>query len=246
MPVDGMSNLKASRKSGSAFISERVPCRGMRRTVPSLNSILGMIQQPVASRSVVWVVQRAEAVHRKEAGVRPCRRRPGAPFQEARRAYLRPFRLHGSSPLCPRQVNLKITTSSATAIPTCSTRLSVTGPLALASNQRRSRSAQAAAGGSDRLTTDDGGHYIAAPFNGPTDTFNHFAQDANFNRGGYRVLEDRWAQDIKAGKQVYVSITPRYDGSTRWPATIHVVFSVNGQRSLRDFPNISKGTSHGK
>jgi hypothetical protein len=96
------------------------------------------------------------------------------------------------------------------------------------------------------LTTDDGGHYIAVRFNGPTDTFNHFAQDANFNRGGYRILEDRWAQDIKAGKQVYVSITPTYTGSSRRPATINVVYSVNGQRGFQDFPNISKGISHGK
>jgi hypothetical protein len=123
---------------------------------------------------------------------------------------------------------------------------SVTGTLRLASNQRRSRSAQAAAGGSDRLTTDDGGHYIAVRFNGPIETFDHFAQDANFNRGGYRVLEDQWAQDTKAGKQVYVSITPIYTGSSRRPAKINVVFSINGQRSFRNFPNISKGISHGK
>lgn len=58
----------------------------------------------------------------------------------------------------------------------------VTGTLTQASDRQRSHSAQAGAGGSDRLATDDGGHYIAARFNGPTDTFNHFAQDTNFNR----------------------------------------------------------------
>ncbi|WP_419827366.1 DNA/RNA non-specific endonuclease [Sphingomonas sp.] len=60
----------------------------------------------------------------------------------------------------------------------------------MASDQQRSRNAQATAGGGNRLATDDGGHYVAVRFNGPTDTFNHFAQDANFNRGGYRLLED--------------------------------------------------------
>jgi hypothetical protein len=122
----------------------------------------------------------------------------------------------------------------------------VTGTLALNTGQSRSRGAQAGAGGSDRLPTDDGGHYIARRFDGPTDTFNHFAQDANFNRGGYRVLESGWANDIKAGKQVYVAITPTYDGSSKRPSAIRVVYSVNGSRETRTFPNGSKGKSHGK
>ena len=58
--------------------------------------------------------------------------------------------------------------------------------------------------------TDDGGHYIARRFNGPTDAFNHFAQNANFNRGGYRALEDRWAKAIRDGKKVRVKIIPFY------------------------------------
>lgn len=51
----------------------------------------------------------------------------------------------------------------------------VTGEIRLQS-QPRSRSAQANAGKPDRRGTDDGGHYIAARFNGPRDWFNHFAQ----------------------------------------------------------------------
>jgi len=100
--------------------------------------------------------------------------------------------------------------------------------------------------GSDRLPTDDGGHYVAVRFNGPTDTFNHFAQDANFNRGGYRVLENQWAKDIKEGKQVYVAITPTYVGSSKRPSDIDVVFMINGKRNVRSFSNTSKGKSHGK
>ena len=51
----------------------------------------------------------------------------------------------------------------------------------------RSRTVQAQAAGVERQHSDDGGHYVAALFNGPTDAFNHFAQNANFNRGGYKV-----------------------------------------------------------
>ncbi len=101
--------------------------------------------------------------------------------------------------------------------------ISVSGTLTLSGTQLRSGKMQAQAGGTDRRPkTDDGGHYIAARFNGPTDAFNHFAQDANFNRGSYRVLEDRWANEIKSGKQVTVRITPSYDGASKRPAMIDV------------------------
>jgi predicted ribonuclease toxin of YeeF-YezG toxin-antitoxin module len=122
----------------------------------------------------------------------------------------------------------------------------VTGTLVIKPTQQRSRAAQAGAGGSDRLPTDDGGHYIARRFNGPTDAFNHFAQNANFNRGGYRVLEDKWAKDIKEGKKVYVTITPSYDGASKRPNTITVLYTVDGVRNVRPFANNSKGVSHGK
>lgn len=74
----------------------------------------------------------------------------------------------------------------------------VSGALQIVDKQVRSKSAQAQAGGADRRPTDDGGHYIAARFDGPTDAFNHFAQDANFNRGEYRRLEDQWRR--KSGR----------------------------------------------
>ena len=122
----------------------------------------------------------------------------------------------------------------------------VTGTLTLAPDPARSRSAQAAAGGADRLPTDDGGHYVAARFNGPTDSFNHFAQDANFNRGGYRVLENQWANDIKKGDAVWVSIVPGYSGSSQRPNEIDLFYSVNGQADRQSFNNgSSKEKSHG-
>jgi hypothetical protein len=122
----------------------------------------------------------------------------------------------------------------------------VSGTLTLNPDQARSRSAQAAAGGTDRLPTDDGGHYVAARFEGPTDSVNHFAQDANFNRGGYRVLESQWAKDVKQGDPVWVKIVPRYVGSSQRPSTIDVTFSVNGHSNFREFTNSSsKGKSHG-
>lgn len=117
----------------------------------------------------------------------------------------------------------------------------VNGKLALNPTQGRSRRAQADAGGADRRATDDGGHYIAARFDGPRDTFNHFAQDANFNRGAYRVIEDGWAKDINAGRSVFVDIVPHYEGSSLRPSSITVTWYVDGARTWKVFPNEKKG-----
>lgn len=122
----------------------------------------------------------------------------------------------------------------------------VSGELMLNPDQGRSRSAQAAAGGSDRLPTDDGGHYIAARFDGPTDAFNHFAQHSNLNRGRYRALEDQWARAKRAGKDVDVEIVPKFDGSSERPATLDIWFTIDGDRKSVWFSNSSRRTRRGK
>lgn len=113
----------------------------------------------------------------------------------------------------------------------------VSGGLTTNNAQTRSRSAQSRAGGADRRTTDHGGHYIARRFNGPTEAFNHFAQDANFNRSGYRALEEEWAREMRAGRRVEVDIVPVYEGSSRRPSLINVWFWVDGKRKSVRFPN---------
>lgn len=116
----------------------------------------------------------------------------------------------------------------------------VSGEIRLQS-QPRSRSAQANAGKPDRRVTDDGGHYIAARLNGPRGWFNHFAQDANFNRGAYRALEDQWAKAVRSGKRVFVDIVPLYRGTSMRPYRINVTWYVDGKRSFTSFPNARKG-----
>lgn len=110
----------------------------------------------------------------------------------------------------------------------------------------RSRRNQASAGKPDRLASDDGGHFIAARFNGPSESFNHFAQDANFNRGAYRAMEDSWARDLQAGRNVLVEITPKYAGTSKRPNSVHVIWYVDGQKNFHNFPNQAKGRSDGE
>ncbi len=122
----------------------------------------------------------------------------------------------------------------------------VSGVLVIADKQVRSRTVQAQAGGPDRRPTDDGGHYIAARFKGPTEAFNHFAQDANFNRGGYRVLEDEWAREKRAGARVTVKISPVYGDESARPSAINVWFIVDGTLKSKKFPNERKEKMDGK
>lgn len=122
----------------------------------------------------------------------------------------------------------------------------VSGTIVLADKPVRSRSAQAQAGGADRRPSDDGGHYITARFNGPTDAFNHFAQDANFNRGKYRLLEDQWASAKRAGKSVTVQIVPSYDGASKRPAVINIWFRINGHQESVKLANEPKEKRRGK
>ncbi|WP_431358006.1 DNA/RNA non-specific endonuclease [Sphingomonas glacialis] len=75
----------------------------------------------------------------------------------------------------------------------------VSGTLTRADAQVRSRVAQVQAGGSDRRSIDEGGPYIATRFNGPTDAFDQFVQNANFNRGQSRLMEDQWAKESGQG-----------------------------------------------
>ncbi|MFW2851059.1 DNA/RNA non-specific endonuclease [Sphingomonas sp. TX0543] len=73
--------------------------------------------------------------------------------------------------------------------------------------------------------------------NGPTEAFNHFAQDANFNRGGYRLLEDEWARDKRAGRAVTVKIVPQVSSASVRPSTINVWWTVDGKTKSLRFPN---------
>lgn len=119
----------------------------------------------------------------------------------------------------------------------------IKGEVSVDETAARSRRNQREAGGADRRATDDGGHYIAARFNGPSDAFNHFAQDANFNRGAYRVMENSWAANVRAGHRVSVDIVPHYVGLSRRPDRIKVTWFVDGARRSRTFANES-GSKH--
>jgi hypothetical protein len=113
----------------------------------------------------------------------------------------------------------------------------INGTIDLSVTARRSRRAQRQAGGSDRRTSDDGGHYVARRFGGSPTTFNHFAQDSNFNRGRWRMLEEEWARDSRAGKRIEYRMVPVFEDSSRRPSYINVWWWVDGMEKSLRFPN---------
>jgi len=115
--------------------------------------------------------------------------------------------------------------------------VSVEGELTLNPAQGRNLRAQREAGGDDRLDDDEGGHYIGRRFDGPTDPFNHFPQDRNFNRSAYKKLENGWEAALKEGKQVRVRIVPTFAGNSQRPTGIRVEYSINGSPQAVEFEN---------
>jgi hypothetical protein len=103
--------------------------------------------------------------------------------------------------------------------------------------QGRNKRAQLDAGGRDRLPTDEGGHYAGRRFDGPTEEFNHFAQDQNFNRGAYKALENKWDAALQNGRSVRVEIVPNYTGNSLRPDSLNVKYWIDGRPSMKVFFN---------
>lgn len=101
----------------------------------------------------------------------------------------------------------------------------------------RSRAMQRAAGGADRLATDEGGHYVAPGLGGPPIWFNHFAQDRNFNRGEYRMMEKEWFAQRAAGKGGKAKIYPRFNGFTQRPYKLYIEYPIDGGVRKRHLSN---------
>lgn len=153
-----------------------------------------------------------------------------------------------SSTLAPEPYQLVMRNGYEFRIDSTGRMREVTGDdLQMRQSEPRSRTLQRQAGGSDRLATDDGGHYIGPRFNGPREAFNHFAQDANFNRGRYRVLEDQLAKLKRLGKTVPIRISPHFQGKSHRPYEIDVIFWVDGhRRSVKFLNGTKKGGRNGR
>lgn len=92
-------------------------------------------------------------------------------------------------------------------------------------------------GKGDQNEGDDRGHLIGDQFDGSNGLENMIPQDANINRNDFKNFENELAKEVKDGKEVCVKIEPIYDGDSRRPEAIVVTYSVDGEESVRVFPN---------
>lgn len=87
------------------------------------------------------------------------------------------------------------------------------------------------------LETDDRGHLIAHRFGGSDRLENIIPQDSEINQNDFRNFEGELAKEVKNGKEVIVKVEPIYEGDSRRPVAIVVTYSIDGEESVRVFPN---------
>jgi len=92
-------------------------------------------------------------------------------------------------------------------------------------------------GKGDEKEGDQRGHLIGDQFDGSNSLENLIPQDAEVNMKDYKNFENELAKEVKDGKDVTVKIEPVYEGDSRRPEAIVVTYSVNGEESVKVFPN---------
>lgn len=96
-------------------------------------------------------------------------------------------------------------------------------------------------GKGDQKEGDDRGHLIGDQFDGSNGLENMVPQDANINEKDFRNFENELAKEVKDGKEVNVKVEPVYEGESRRPGAIAVTYSIDGEESVRVFPNGQEG-----
>lgn len=92
-------------------------------------------------------------------------------------------------------------------------------------------------GKGDQREGDDRGHLIGDQFDGSNGLENMIPQDAEINRTDFRNFENELAKAVKDGRTVDYEVEPVYDGESRRPSAIVVTYHIDGETSVRVFPN---------
>ena len=92
-------------------------------------------------------------------------------------------------------------------------------------------------GKGDQREGDDRGHLIGDQFDGSNGLENMVPQDAEINRKDFKDFENELAKQVKDGKEVNTKIEPVYEGESRRPEAMVVTYAIDGEESIRVFPN---------
>lgn len=94
-----------------------------------------------------------------------------------------------------------------------------------------------AIGKGDQWDGDDRGHLIGDQFNGSNGLENMVPQDAYINEVVFRNFENSLAKKVKEGSNVFVEVSPYYEGDSRRPFLIVVNYSIDDDKSYQIFSN---------
>lgn len=94
-----------------------------------------------------------------------------------------------------------------------------------------------AIGQGDEKPTDDRGHLIGDQFDGSNGMENMIPQDSEVNQKDFKALENQLARQVKAGKEVYLKIQPKYQRDSFRPIAIVVTFTIDGKKEKVVFQN---------
>ena len=86
-------------------------------------------------------------------------------------------------------------------------------------------------GKGDQKDTDDRGHLIGDQFDGGAGLENLVPQDAKVNRETINKIETNLANEVKAGKDVYLKVEPVYDGDSYRPEGFSYTYTIDGEKT---------------
>ncbi|MCD7750510.1 MAG: DNA/RNA non-specific endonuclease [Lachnospiraceae bacterium] len=92
-------------------------------------------------------------------------------------------------------------------------------------------------GKGDQKETDERGHLIGDQFGGSNGLENMIPQDAEINKKDHKNFENELAKEVKAGRDVRVTVEPHYGDDSHRPDRIEVTYYIDGEKSVKTFPN---------
>lgn len=112
------------------------------------------------------------------------------------------------------------------------------GDAVLTPEGERDNKAQTMAGGEDRKEGDQGGHILARIFGGAKGIENMLAMRGTaINQSVYKRMENEIGKALEEGKEVHIHVEIKYDGDSKRPSRITVIYTIDGKKTEVQFDN---------
>lgn len=92
-------------------------------------------------------------------------------------------------------------------------------------------------------SSDQRGHLIADRFNGSNGLENIVAMGGEVNQKAYKVIEQRCADAVRDGAEVFLKNEPLYEGGSFRPSSFVITDIIDGEETITFLRNVAKGMS---